>query len=151
MWPSPLLSTLYVYPFPQPLLSAVLTRAGFHRQVILTLTTLRHTTAAERSVRRGEWTSGGSSIANKTMGVSQVGRTVGILGMGSIGKIAGRYLAGMGMKVIYHNRRELSEDKAGGAEYISSLDEVRPFLSSPPVSTFAALAKTDSVSTFRLS
>lgn len=114
--------------FPQPSLSAVLTRAGFHRQVILTLTTLRHTTAAERSVRRGEWTSGGSSIANKTMGVSQVGRTVGILGMGSIGKIAGRYLAGMGMKVIYHNRRELSEDKAGGAEYISSLDEVCPVL-----------------------
>lgn len=39
-------------------------------QVILVLTTLRGTTAAERSLRRGEWISGGSSVANKTLGRS---------------------------------------------------------------------------------
>lgn len=70
---------------------------------------------------------GGTSAANKTMGVSQVGRTVGILGMGSIGKIVGRYLGGMGMRVIYHNRRQLSEEAAGGATYVPTLDEVRRF------------------------
>jgi lactate dehydrogenase-like 2-hydroxyacid dehydrogenase len=98
-------------------------------QVILVLTTLRRTTAAERSVRRGEWTAGGDSIANKTMGVTQVGRTLGILGMGSIGRIVGRYLSNMGMRVIYHNRRRLSEEAADGAEYVADFDEVRPIQS----------------------
>lgn len=102
-------------------------------QVILVLTTLRKTTAAERSVRRGEWTAGGDSVANKAMGVTQVGRTIGILGMGSIGRIVGRYLAGMGMRVIYHNRRQLSAEAAEGAEYVAEFDEVR--------SSSASLAK----------
>jgi glyoxylate reductase len=63
------------------------------------------------------------------MGVTQVGRTLGILGMGSIGRIVGRYLSNMGMRVIYHNRRRLSEEAADGAEYVADLDEVRPIQS----------------------
>jgi glyoxylate reductase len=63
------------------------------------------------------------------MGVTQVGRTLGILGMGSIGRIVGRYLSNMGMRVIYHNRRRLSEEAADGAEYVADFDEVHPIQS----------------------
>ncbi|CDZ96459.1 Glyoxylate/hydroxypyruvate reductase (D-isomer-specific 2-hydroxy acid dehydrogenase superfamily) [Phaffia rhodozyma] len=91
--------------------------------VILTLTTLRKTTAAERSVRRGEWEVGGTSIANKAMGRSQLGLRVGILGMGSIGRHVARYLTSMGMTICYHNRRQLPDSQAAGATYIASKEE----------------------------
>ncbi|KAL7416789.1 D-isomer specific 2-hydroxyacid dehydrogenase, partial [Mrakia frigida] len=89
--------------------------------VILVLTALRGTTGAERSLRRGEWTSGGDSVANKT---SQVGLRLGIVGMGSIGRIVARYLTALGMKVSYYNRNKLSQDLEAGATYVSSLDEL---------------------------
>ncbi|KAL7413782.1 D-isomer specific 2-hydroxyacid dehydrogenase [Mrakia frigida] len=91
--------------------------------VILVLTSLRHTTAAERSLRRGEWTSGGDSVANKTLGRSQVGLKLGILGMGSIGRKVARYLKEMGMIPYYHNRKRLAPELEGGAIFVESLDE----------------------------
>lgn len=47
--------------------------------VILVLTALRGTTGAERSLRRGEWTSGGDSVANKTLGRSHPQSLVALL------------------------------------------------------------------------
>lgn len=50
------------------------------------------------------------------------GRTLGILGMGGIGRNMSKKAAAFGMKTIYHNRRRLDDEKAGGAEYVSFED-----------------------------
>ena len=66
----------------------------------LILNTVRQLPAAERHVRAGKWTSGAFPLT-----ASLRGRTVGILGLGRIGKaIATRCLA-FGLTVVYHGRR----------------------------------------------
>ncbi len=54
-------------------------------------------------------------------GLEVSGKTLGILGMGRIGQaIARRAVAGMGMKVLYHNRRANPEaEEKYGAVYVS--------------------------------
>ena len=47
------------------------------------------------------------------------GKTLGILGMGGIGRNMKRKAESFGMKVIYHNRKQLSDDLADGANYVT--------------------------------
>lgn len=47
------------------------------------------------------------------------GKTLGILGMGTIGRAVKRRAEPFGLKTIYHNRNPLSETEAVGAEYVS--------------------------------
>ena len=47
------------------------------------------------------------------------GKTIGILGMGGIGRNFKKKCDAFGMKTIYHNRHQLSEEQAAGAEYVS--------------------------------
>lgn len=47
------------------------------------------------------------------------GRVLGILGMGSIGLNIAKKARARNMATIYHNRRKLNEDQAGGAEDVS--------------------------------
>ena len=44
---------------------------------------------------------------------------LGILGMGGIGRNLKKKADAFGMKVIYHNRRQLTEELAGGADYVT--------------------------------
>ena len=46
------------------------------------------------------------------------GKTLGILGMGGIGRDMKGKAEALGMKVIYHNRNPLSDELAGGAKYV---------------------------------
>ncbi|PYH89366.1 glyoxylate/hydroxypyruvate reductase [Aspergillus ellipticus CBS 707.79] len=48
---------------------------------------------------------------------------LGILGMGSIGQALARRATGFGMKIIYHNRSRLPEEKEGSASYVT-FDEI---------------------------
>jgi len=43
---------------------------------------------------------------------------LGILGMGGIGRNMKKKAEAFGMRVVYHNRKELSEEMAGGARYV---------------------------------
>ena len=43
---------------------------------------------------------------------------LGILGMGGIGRDVKKKAEALGMRVVYHNRRELEPEKAGGARYV---------------------------------
>ena len=64
---------------------------------------------AERFLRRGEWTRG--CVHDEFAGGDVHGATLGILGMGRIGRaIARRGALGFGMRVLYHNRSQLSAD-----------------------------------------
>ena len=47
------------------------------------------------------------------------GKTLGILGMGRIGRAVKRRAEPFGLNVIYHSRTPLSSDNAAGAQYVS--------------------------------
>ena len=44
------------------------------------------------------------------IGNSVTGKTLGIIGMGRIGRMAAKCAKAFGMKIIYYNRNKLSED-----------------------------------------
>lgn len=52
------------------------------------------------------------------MGLGLAGRTLGIIGMGNIGAIVAQFGRMMNMRIVYHNRRRLPEEKEQGAEYL---------------------------------
>ena len=53
------------------------------------------------------------------LGHDPEGKILGILGMGGIGRNMKKKCDAFGMKTIYHNRKPVSEELAGGAEYVS--------------------------------
>lgn len=77
--------------------------------------------SARRIVRGHEHVKSGLWQQRRAAGLGSdlKGKTLGIVGMGSIGcEIAVRAKAGK-MKVIYHNRRRRSDDAVTGAEYVA--------------------------------
>ena len=75
----------------------------------LMMATARRITESEHFLRRGEWTKWSYDMFT---GSDVHGATLGILGMGRIGMaIARRGALGFGMRVIYHNRRQLSAEQ----------------------------------------
>lgn len=83
----------------------------------LLLATARRVTEAERYLRAGAWQ---TWSFNLLLGQDIHGSTLGILGMGRIGKAIARRASGFRMRVIYHNRSQLSEadERACGAQYV---------------------------------
>ncbi len=57
----------------------------------------------------------------QNLGTSLVGRKLGIIGLGRIGKALARRARALGMEILYHNRRPLpsEEETAYGAKYCS--------------------------------
>ena len=66
----------------------------------LLLCTLREFPQAERYVRAGKWTGGQYPLTKATL----QGRTVGMVGMGRIGRAIARRLEAFGVPVVYHSR-----------------------------------------------
>lgn len=66
----------------------------------LILNVVRQLPAAERHVRAGRWTSEPFALSD-----SLRGRTVGILGLGRIGRAIARRCQAFGLTVVYHGRR----------------------------------------------
>ena len=60
------------------------------------------------------------------LGIDITGKTLGIVGMGRIGRGVAERVSGFRMNVIYHNRNRLSADLEGNAKYFASLDEMLP-------------------------
>jgi gluconate 2-dehydrogenase len=72
----------------------------------LMMATVRRISEAERFLKRGEWTRG--CVHDQFAGGDVHGATLGILGMGRIGRaVARRGALGFGMRVLYHNRSRL--------------------------------------------
>ncbi|KAK1764502.1 putative 2-hydroxyacid dehydrogenase [Phialemonium atrogriseum] len=86
----------------------------------LTLAVVRDTYRAERGARGGSWKAGVAPSRDPS------GMTLGIVGMGSIGKYLARKAAAFNMRIKYHNRRRLppAEEARLGAEYCASLHEL---------------------------
>jgi lactate dehydrogenase-like 2-hydroxyacid dehydrogenase len=66
----------------------------------LLLCTVREFPQAERYLRAGKWRGGHYPLTKATLR----GRTVGIVGLGRIGKAIARRLDAFGVKVVYHSR-----------------------------------------------
>lgn len=65
----------------------------------LTLAVIRQIPRADRFVREGAWEKGGFPLT-----ASLAGRTMGILGLGRIGKAIAKRAEAFGLKVVYHGR-----------------------------------------------
>jgi len=71
----------------------------------LILDLLRRVTEGDRIIRKGDW----NQIygAHDYVGTDLAGKTIGILGLGRIGKAVALRGKPFGMKIIYHNRKRL--------------------------------------------
>ncbi|KAJ1309941.1 hypothetical protein OPQ81_006700 [Rhizoctonia solani] len=86
--------------------------------VTLVLQTIRATTQAEMSLRKGQWTKG----LEATDDIRDL--AVGIIGYGTIGRLVQKKLQALGVKkFFYHNRHRIPPEDENGAIY-SSLDQL---------------------------
>ena len=84
----------------------VLTVTTADLTIILILDILRRVTEGDRLIRKGNW-----KIvfgADSYVGEEIVGKTLGILGLGRIGKAVAKKAQTFGINVIYHNRNRIS-------------------------------------------
>ena len=96
---------------------------------LLLLAASRRATGGQAMVRAGEWDGWHS---RQLLGPQISGGTLGIVGMGGIGRAMARRARGFDMQVHYHNRRPLPDDLAAGAVYhdrVESLFRACPFIS----------------------
>src|SRR5450755_3835422 len=78
----------------------VLTEEVADTAIGLLLCTARELTEAERYLRAGKWLQKGYPLSKATLR----NRTVGLVGMGRIGKAIARRLEAFGVPVVYHSR-----------------------------------------------
>jgi lactate dehydrogenase-like 2-hydroxyacid dehydrogenase len=83
--------------------------------MFLILGALRRFNTSMTSLRAGTW----RGHVPPPLGHDPKGKTLGILGMGGIGRNLRRKAAAFDMRIVYHNRRRLTQELAGGAEYVS--------------------------------
>lgn len=84
----------------------VVTDATADIALTLILMTLRRASEGEALLRAGKWQGWNPT---QLLGAQVTGRTVGIIGMGRIGKaVARRCHLGFGMRVLFHNRSNVS-------------------------------------------
>ena len=88
----------------------VLTETTADMAWALMLGVARRVLESDRFVRAGRWN---GVYWSQLMGADVHGRTLGIIGLGRIGKAIARRAQGFGMRVLYHNRRP--DPEAGGA------------------------------------
>ncbi len=85
--------------------------------------------AARRAKEHVRNMDGGWKIRNaffQGLGVDVTGKTMGIVGMGRIGRAVADRARGFRMPILYHNRSRLAPDLEGDARYFASLEEMLP-------------------------
>lgn len=95
----------------------VLTETTAELGFTLMLTTARRIVEAEKYVQEGQWKSWGPYLLS---GKDVYGSTVGIFGMGDIGKAFAKRLKGFNTNVLYHNRsRHEDAERDYNATFVS--------------------------------
>ncbi|MGI0086549.1 MAG: 2-hydroxyacid dehydrogenase [Nitrosotalea sp.] len=97
----------------------VLTRATADLTMALMLSLFRKVNEGDRLIRKNEWRSIFGPY--EFLGTDLYEKTLGIFGMGRIGKAVAKRARGFEMKLLYHNRKRLSsrEEKSLNARYVS--------------------------------
>ncbi len=94
--------------------------------ILLILAASRRATEGFNLVRSYKWKDSPSDITKTMIGNSVTGKTLGIIGMGRIGRMAAKCAKAFGMKIIYYNRNKLSDDLEDGAKYFSDIKTMLP-------------------------
>jgi len=101
----------------------------------LLLGAARRTTEAVIAMREGGW---GAWTPRFMVGTDVTGGTLGIFGMGRIGRTLAKRARAFDMKINYHNRTRLGFEEEAGASYYTMAEgllEVSPFLAITAPST----------------
>ena len=85
--------------------------AGQHAMFLI-LSCLRNVSTLSNALHAGEWR------GNAELGTLPAGKTLGIVGLGGIGRVLARLAIAHGMQIQYCNRQELP-DNPFGARYVS--------------------------------
>ena len=96
----------------------ILTDATADFAFALLMAAARRVTEAERYLRSGQWITWGPSIF---LGADMVGKTLGLVGFGRIGRAVAKRASGFDMRVIYYSPNAVPEY---GATPVDSLDEL---------------------------
>jgi len=103
----------------------VLTRATADLTIALMLAVFRRITEGNDIIRKNKW----KTIfgPDEFLGADLYGKSLGIFGMGRIGKALAKRSSGFEMKILYHNRKRLavSEERKLGAKYVSLVELFR--------------------------
>ena len=94
--------------------------------ILLILAASRRATEGFNLVRSYKWKNLPPDMTKTMIGNSVTGKTLGIIGMGRIGRIAAKRAKAFGMKIIYNNRNKLSDDLEDGAKYFSDIKTMLP-------------------------
>lgn len=100
----------------------VLNEATADHAWALLLAAARRVTESERWLRARHWQ---RWTFEMFMGADLHGATLGILGMGRIGRAIARRAQGFAMRVVYHNRSPLPAEQAGGATWVTKDELLR--------------------------
>ena len=104
----------------------VLNDAVAELTIFLMLAACRKVYEGFNLVKSGKWKDTKVDFVNFVMGQSMTEKTLGIIGMGRIGRIVAKRAKGFGMKIIYCNRKKLSDDLEEGAKYYESVNSMMP-------------------------
>ena len=104
----------------------VLNEAVAETTILLILAASRRIGEAYNLVKSDNWKNQKPDLTKFMVGNSVTGKTLGIIGMGRIGRIAAKSAKAFGMKIFYYNRNKLSDDLEDGAKYYSDINTMLP-------------------------
>ena len=104
----------------------VLNEAVAETTILLILAASRRIGEAYNLVRADNWKNQKPDLTKFMIGNSVTGKTLGIIGMGRIGRMAAKCAKAFGMKIIYYNRNKLPDDLEDGAKYFSDIKTMLP-------------------------
>jgi len=99
----------------------VLNDATAEVTMLLMLGAARRASEGERLVRAGGWKSWSPAFM---VGTQVTGKTVGIVGMGRVGRVVAERCRGFAMEIRYHNKTRLSPEVEQGAVYHETLESL---------------------------
>jgi lactate dehydrogenase-like 2-hydroxyacid dehydrogenase len=101
----------------------VLSDATAEVAMLLMLGAARRASEGDQLVRSAAWKDWSPAFM---VGTEVTGKTLGIFGMGRVGKVVAERARGLDMKILYHNPSRRPEEEKKGAVYYDRLEDMLP-------------------------